>query len=325
MDLSGSRSGWHWMKMRVAMIGCGAVGSIHAAQLACLHDVELAAVYSPERESAAPFAARHGVRTVAFSVEEAISAADAAIVCSPSPLHFEQAQICLRAGCHTLIELPPCGDVAEVEELGRIAGQEGVLVGCAHTSRYLAPYVRIQIALQSGLLGEIQEISYLRYPQLRPRLWADNALVHHAAHVIDLAMHWCGGLRPLACIAFPDAFSAQSVSLVATLPGGASLTAAISYSAKLPVSKMVVVGRKHTVETDGFSYVKSDLEDLQFTGGERDVYEQAIAAQDAAFLEACRGGDAYIPWAQTEDLMRMIQRFQAFNPARGDISRLDRS
>lgn len=307
------------MKMRVAMIGCGAVGSIHAAQLACLHDVELAAVYSPDPERAASFAGRHGVRVVASSVEEAISAADAAIVCSPSPLHFQQAQICLRAGCHTLIELPPCEEAYEAKELGMIARQQGVLVGCAHTSRYLSPYVRIHAALRSGLLGEIEEISYLRYPQLRPRLWTDNALVHHAAHVIDLAMHWCGGLEPLACAAFPQASSAQSVSLMATLPAGKSLTAVISYGAKLPVSRMIVLGAKHTVETDGFSYMRSDLEELQFNGDEGDIYEQAIAAQDLHFVEACRGKNTYIPWTQTEDLMRMIQRFQALSAATRDI------
>lgn len=299
------------MKMRVAIIGCGAVGSIHAAQLVGQRDVELAAVYSPEPENAASFATRHRARLVAPSVEEAISAADAAIVCSPSPLHFEQAQICLRAGRHTLIELPPCGEVYEAEELGRIARQHDVIVGCAHTSRYLAPYMHIHSALRSGLLGEVQEIGYLRYPQLQPRVWSDNALVHHAAHVIDLAMHWCGGLEPLACAAFPHASSAQSVSLVATLPAEKLLTAAISYGAKLPVSRMVVVGAKHTVETDGFSYMRSDLEELQFKGDERDVYEQAIAAQDLHFLEACRGKRAFISWAQTEDMIRMIQRFQA--------------
>jgi 2-hydroxy-4-carboxymuconate semialdehyde hemiacetal dehydrogenase len=299
------------MKMRVAMIGCGAVGSIHAAQLSSLHGVELAAVYSPDAESAALVAGRYGARIVTSNVEEAISMADAAIVCSPSSLHFQQGQICLRAGRHTLIELPPCGEVWEAEELGRIARQQGVLVGCAHTSRYLAPYVHIHAALRSGLLGEIQEVGYLRYPQLQPRLWTDNALVHHAAHVIDLVMHWCGGLEPLACAGYPDVSCAQSVSLMAALPAGRSLTAAISYGAKLPVSRMVVVGAKHTVETDGFSYMRSDLEELQFYGDERDVYEQAIAAQDAHFLEACRGKNPFVSWTQTEDLMRMIQRFQA--------------
>jgi 2-hydroxy-4-carboxymuconate semialdehyde hemiacetal dehydrogenase len=305
--------------MRVAMIGCGAVGSIHAAQLASLHDVELAAIYTPDAESAAPIARRYGARLVASSVDEAISMADAALVCSPSPLHFQQAQICLRAGRHTLIELPPCGDVREAEELARIARQHGVLVGCAHTSRYLAPYVHIHAALQSGSLGEIKEIGYLRYPQLRPRLWADNALLHHAAHLIDLVMHWCERLEPLACAAFPHASSPQSVSLVANLPAGGPLTAAISYGAKLPVSRMVVVGAKHTVETDGFSYVRSDLEELQFDGDEREVYEQAIAAQDLHFLQACRGKSTYIPWTQTEDLMRVIRQFEELIPANKDI------
>lgn len=299
------------MKIGVAMIGCGAVGSIHAAQLAIQPDVELTAVYSPEPGCAVSFAGRYGVRTVTSSLEEAIAKADAAIVCSPTPFHFEQAKTCLRAGRHTLVELPPCGEVREAEELGRIARQQSVLLGCAHTSRYLAPYLRIHAALRSGLLGEIQEISYIRYPQLRPRLWTDNALVHHAAHVIDLVMHWCGGLEPLACVAFPNASSVESVSLVAAIPSGRSLTAAISYGAKLPVSRMVVVGAKHTLETDGFSYMMSDSEEMQFSGDECDVYERAIAAQDVHFLEACCGNDTYIPWVETENLMRTIQRFQS--------------
>ena len=298
------------MKMRVAMIGCGAVGSIHATYLAGQPDVELTAVYSPDSDSAVTFAGRYGVRTIATSVEDAVAATDAAIVCSPSAVHYEQARACLRAGRPTLIELPPCGEPREVEELGAIARQQGVLVGCAHTSRYLAPYARVQAAIQSGLLGQIQEISYIRYPQLGPRAWIDDALVHHAAHVIDLAMQWCGGLEPLACTAFPDASSAQSVSLLAMLPGGKSLTAAISYGAKLPISQMVVVGTKHTFETDGFSYTRSDIEELRFAGDERTVYEEAIAVQDAQFLGACRGENTYIPWAETENLMRMIHRFK---------------
>lgn len=313
------------MRIRVAIVGCGAVGSIHAAQLAGQPGVELTAVYGPEPESARAFAAQYGVQTVATSLDEAIAAADAVIVCSPSPLHFDQARECLGAGRHTLVELPPCGDAREAVELGAIAQQQGVLLGCTHTSRYLAPYARIHEALRSGLLGEIQEISYIRYPQLRPRQWTDNALLHHAAHVIDLVMHWCGGLEPLACVTFPRASSAQSVSLVAALPGGKSLTAAISYGARLPVGGMVVVGSKHTVETDGFGYVRSDLEEMRLTADSRDIYERAIAAQDVHFLEACRGNTTYIPWAETEDLMRMIQRFQALNAANRDISRLDRS
>lgn len=303
------------MKIRVALIGCGTVGSIHAAGLTSRRDVELTAVYSPMPDEARKFAHRYGVRSVASSVEEAASMADVAIVCSPSPLHFEQAKACIRAGRHVLIELPPCGNAREAEEIGTFARQQQVISGCAHTARYLEPYVRIHAALRSGLLGEIQEISYFRYPHLPPRLWADNALVHHAAHIIDLVMQWCGGLEPLACIALPNPSSPQSVSLLARLPAGKALTLAVSYGAKLSVSKMVVVGTNHTVETDGFSYVKSDLDEMQFIGDERNIYEQAILAQDMHFLEACRANSAYIPWPETENLMSMIQRFQALTTA----------
>lgn len=303
------------MKIRVAMIGCGAVGSIHGAYLVAQPDVELVAVYSPEQENVASFAARYGVRIVGGSVEEAIAVADAAIICSPSALHFEQSRECLRAGRHVLCELPPCNEPREAEELGAIAKQQGLILGCAHTSRYLAPYARIHAALQSGQIGEIQEVSYVRYPQVQPRAWTDNALVHHGAHPIDLALQWCGELKPIACAAYPNASSAQSVSILATLPGGRPLTATISYGAKIPISRMVVVGTTHTIETDGFSYLRSDLEELQFVGDERVVYEQAIAAQDAQFLGACRGKNAYISWAETEDLMRTIHRFRVLSDA----------
>jgi 2-hydroxy-4-carboxymuconate semialdehyde hemiacetal dehydrogenase len=302
------------MKMRVAMIGCGAVGSIHAAHLAVQPDVELIAVYSPEQENAASFTTRYGCAT-APSVEKAIAEADVAIISSPSALHFEQARECLRAGRHVLIELPPCGGPQQAEELGMIAQLQGVVLGCAHTSRYLAPYARIHAALQSGLIGEIQEIGYVRYLQPRPRAWTDNALLHHGAHLIDLAVQWCGDLKPIACAAYPDVSSAQSVSMLATLPGGKALTATISYGAKLPVSKMVVVGAKHTVETDGFSYSRSDLEELEFVGDERAVYEQAIAAQDMQFLGACRGENSYIPWTETEKSTRIVDEFRALSAA----------
>lgn len=313
------------MIFRVAMIGSGVVGSIHAAHLASHPDVELTSVYNPELENATAFAGQYRVRSVASSVEEAVSEADAAIVCSPSALHFEQTKTCLEAGRHTLVELPPCGDVGEAEELGAMARQHGVLLGCAHTSRYLEPYARIHSAIAAGMLGEIEEISYIRYPQLPSRTWIDDALFHHAAHIVDLVMHWCGGITPLACFAFPLNSAAQSVSLLASLPSGRSLTAAISYGAKFPLSRMIVVGAKHTVDTDGFSYIRSDLDTMYFSGDQRDMYEGAIAAQDIHFIEACCGKSTYVPWAETEALLRTIQRFQALSRKNADISRLDGS
>lgn len=301
------------MKTRVAIVGCGAVASIHAGNLLQDPDVELAAVYGPHLQRASSFASRYGIQEIGDSIAAVIARADVAIVCSPSALHFEQALDCLNAGLHTLVELPPCGELREAEALGSAAQKQGVLLGCAHTSRYLLPYTMIQAALELGSIGEIREISYVRYPQLRARSWTDNALLHHAAHIIDLAIQWCGELVPKACTVFPNVVSTQSASLLARLPGGGPLSIAVSYGAKLPLTRMMVVGREHTVETDGFSYLHSDLKELQFAGDEHSVYEQAIRDQDAQFLGACQKRSGFVPWAETINMIRVVKQFQALS------------
>jgi 2-hydroxy-4-carboxymuconate semialdehyde hemiacetal dehydrogenase len=298
------------MKTRIAMIGCGAVGAIHAANLAKQPGVEVTTVYSPDFESASSFASTHRILKIADSVKSASAEADVAIICSPSAVHFEQARECLNAGLHTLIELPACGSLQEAEELEAEAHRHGVLLGCAHTARYLQPYAWIQSALDAGWIGDIQAISYTRCPHLRVRPWTDNALAHHAAHALDLAVRWCGGPELLACIAIPDKDSAQTTSILARLPSGGPLSVTVSYNAQFPLSSMLVIGKKCTISTDGFSYLRSDLQELQFSGDERKVYEDAIGSQDMAFLGACRGKNSFIPWTDTMRLIRVVSEAQ---------------
>jgi 2-hydroxy-4-carboxymuconate semialdehyde hemiacetal dehydrogenase len=123
------------MALRVALIGYGAVGSIHAASLAKKPGIDLCAVYGPKPEKASAFASAHSIKYTGPTLADACSRADVAIVCSPSIVHFQQARECLQAGLHTLVELPPCEKSSEAEELGAVARRQGVLLGCAHTSR----------------------------------------------------------------------------------------------------------------------------------------------------------------------------------------------
>ena len=298
------------MKTRVAMSGCGAVGAIHAASLTRQPDVELTSVYSPDAQDALVFASKYKVPRVCDGIQSAVRNADVAIICSPSALHFDQARECLRSGLHTLIELPACGSSAEAAELGYEAMRSGVLLGCAHTARYLEPYARIQAVIEAGRIGELQAISFVRYPRLRARSWTDNALLHHAAHAIDLIKLWCGNMEPIACVASPAGLSPQSVSLLAKLPGGGPVSLTVSYQAKIPRSAMELLGAKHSIHTDGFSYLQSDLDGLNFVGEEQVVYEQGIEQQDAAFMAACHGKKGFIPWTDTVTLTQLVDHFR---------------
>jgi 2-hydroxy-4-carboxymuconate semialdehyde hemiacetal dehydrogenase len=298
------------MSIRVALIGGGGVGSIHAGQLAAEAGVELASVFSPHREMATQFASTYGIKQVSATLAGAISLADMAIVCSPSPLHFEQASECLKMGVHTLVEMPPCETLADAEELARLAEKHGVRLGCAHTSRYLVPYVRIAASIRKSELGPIQTVSYVRHHKLRERAWVDDALLHHAAHPIDLLIHWFGGILPRGCVALPQVRNAQSVSLLAKLQNGAPATVSVTYASHLPHVRMLIVGERHTIETDGFSYIRSDLANLQFDGQEQATYERAIHDQDVEFLRACRGERNGVKWQEAVELLKTVNRFQ---------------
>jgi predicted dehydrogenase len=146
----------------------------------------------------------------------------------------------------------------------------------------------------------------------------DNALVHHAAHALDLAIRWCGEIEPLACIAAPDKDSAQTASILAKLPSGGPLSVTVSYKAQMPDSLTLIIGERCTIRTDGFSYLESDLHELRFSGDEHKVYVDAIGSQDADFIGACQGKNSFISWAETMRLIRLVCEVQALStfPAR---------
>jgi predicted dehydrogenase len=216
----------------------------------------------------------------------------------------------LEYGVHTLVEMPPCETVKEAEELSEIARRLGARVQCAHTTRYLAPYRRIGESIRSGELGVVQQVEFVRHHKLKERAWTDDALLHHAAHPIDLILSWFGGIAPIGCVALPRARGAQTVSLLGSLPTGAPATISITFASKLPHMRMLIVGDRHTVETDGFSYVRSDLDHLNFSIPETQSYEKGIHDQDVDFLHSCAGKETGIDWQEAVKLIGIVNRFQ---------------
>ena len=68
---------------------------------------------------------------------------------------------------------------------------------------------------------------------------------------------------------------------------------------------MTVVGSRHTLMTDGFSFIRSDVPELerQFDGDRE--YREAIVEQDRAFLAG-----APTPWAETIRLSELTDGFR---------------
>ncbi len=119
--------------MRIAVIGAGSIGQRHLRNLLALgHDV--VAVLDPDG------ARRDEVRRIApagclvTADERAIFDGDAvaAVVCSPTHRHLDQALAAVRRGWHVFVEKPLSHTLEGIEALVEEArrGRRAVLVGC---------------------------------------------------------------------------------------------------------------------------------------------------------------------------------------------------
>lgn len=308
------------MTLKIAIVGYGAVAAVHAAQLRRHDTADAVVVYGPSRGEAEKFAFRHQIAKAAGSLEEALNMADAAIICSPSSLHFEQATASLNCGCHTLVELPACINVAQVDFLAQLAERHKRVLSCAHTSRYLTPYQRIDEAIKNKGLGEMRQIEYLRHLILNKRGWSDDALLHHAQHPLDLLLMWFGHFQPLFCSALPLEGEVRNASLLGQLENGAPVSISISYDSKLPKTRMVLVGSQATVETDGFTFLHSSIETMQENFDEQENYHDAIHRQDLEFFAACLGKSKAVPWSVTRQLTALVSDFRKMRISTGSAA-----
>jgi predicted dehydrogenase len=142
------------------------------------------------------------------------------------------------------------------------------------------------------------------------RSWRDDALLHHASHPVDLLTDWFGEFEPTNCIGIMDGEFYTDVALTARLPNGASVTIAISYTAKIPQTRMTVIGEEHTVVAEGFQSIASDDDELVWQGNPTAIYTQAIQEQDLAFLMHCQTGSGGIPWSETIKLTCHVDTFR---------------
>ena len=294
--------------MRIGIIGYGAVAAVHAKGLRhCGADLRV--VCGPDAAKAAAFASANGVAGSTDLVETLCGECDAVIVASPSEYHFAQALAVLRSGRHCLVELPACASAAEARDLLCASLAARVVLQCAHTTRYLPGISRVSGWLRGRALGEILHVQSSRAIPPRRRSWVDDAVLHHAAHHLDLLLHWFGAVEPLACVTFPGVRRSQDAVLTGRLENRAPVNISVSYTSRIRETRLTVVGSDHTITTDGFSFIDSDHVEFAWHGDEQENYEAAVEAQDRSFIQAASGGEGGVPWQETLWLAECLDRF----------------
>lgn len=133
--------------MKVAVIGAGHMGRLHAEKFARCEGAELVAVVDPDAARAEAVAKPHHVKF--FSrYKEIFPLAEAAVIAAPTDRHHEIAAACLDAGLHVLVEKPIARTLAEADELVALAAKKNVVLEVGHVERYnramLALFERVE-------------------------------------------------------------------------------------------------------------------------------------------------------------------------------------
>ena len=171
-------------RLKVAVIGCGHLGTIHARLLATRTDAELVAVVDPVPESRQRVAEAHGCRALA-EPQELVGLADAVVVAAPTCLHAAVSLPLLSQGLDLLIEKPIAADVDEAQQIAAAAERHGRIVAVGHVERFNPAW---KMAVEQCGRGRILAIESARLAPFTFRSLDVGVVLDLMIHDIDLVL-----------------------------------------------------------------------------------------------------------------------------------------
>ena len=146
---------------RIAIIGAGAVGGLHAAAIKALDHAELIAIVDVLEEKASAFGALHGCKPYT-DLETMIGEEkpDIAILAIPTFLHCEYVGRCGAKGVNVLCEKPVEMDLGQARKLIQSAKDHKINLMVAQVVRFMQGYVEVKSMYDKGELGDIM-MAYL--------------------------------------------------------------------------------------------------------------------------------------------------------------------
>ena len=196
--------------IKVGIIGCGNMGSMHAACYEAL-GVPVTAVADLRPEYAQKIAGKCGAEiyeTGMALIERAdVSAVD---ICLPTDLHVSHAVAAMRKGLDVFVEKPVCIREDEMEEIQRVKKETGRRIQVGQVLRFWPEYVWLKAAADSGRFGRIQCGEFRRLSPLP--IWSYEGWLlnpeRSGGAAIDMHVHDVDFVRYL--LGEPDTVKAQA-------------------------------------------------------------------------------------------------------------------
>lgn len=291
-------------KPRIGLVGAGGIASAHLpGLLAAAGELRVfSEAYGPV------FGEDAGVRR-ADSLDDLIDWAEIIDVATPSDTHYRIAAQALTAGRHVICEKPLALRVEDAAELVALAERRGVRLFPAHVVRYFPAYWQAKRAVDSGSLGELAVMRFVRSGSFPGQSWfadtrrSGGVVGDLMIHDLDIARWLAGdvvrvsavrrrideGERPVEAAHVLLVHASGTISHVSGLWGAPDLRFTTEFSVTGTLGSVThASGAEENYVIDpsslaaGSNFLPAHDED------DADPYTMEIAA----FVDACRGGPA---------------------------------
>jgi predicted dehydrogenase len=252
---------------RVLVVGCGSIGTRHAANLLAL-GVEQVLACDPDPDRLAALTSRHSLEGFE-SLEAALAAGpDAVLICTPNHTHVPIALAAARAGCHLFVEKPLSHTLEGVAELRDLVQRHRLTALGACEMRFYRPVATLKRLIDDGAVGRVLAVQnefghYL--PNWRPaadyrrsysaRGAEGGGIVLDAIQDLDYLMWFLGDVAGVFCawarVSDLEIDTEDTANMVLRFQSGALGSLHLDYTQRFKRRRSEVVGSEGTLIWEG--------------------------------------------------------------------------
>ncbi|AEK56188.1 MULTISPECIES: inositol 2-dehydrogenase [Brucella] len=144
------------MVTRLALLGAGRIGKVHAGAIASDRRARLVAVADANEDAAKAIADASGAQVRSIDEIERASDVDAVLICTPTNTHADLIERFARAGKAVFCEKPIDLDIARVHACLAVIRETGAKVMLGFNRRFDPHFVAVRKAIDDGRIGKVE-------------------------------------------------------------------------------------------------------------------------------------------------------------------------
>jgi predicted dehydrogenase len=229
-------------RMRLGIVGAGAIARAYAAAIRSGASARLAAVADVDRGAAEAMAGAAGATAFRSHADLAESGlCDAVVITTPPVTHAPIAIDLASQRLPILCEKPLSVDLGSAIRMTRAATENGVLLSMASKFRFVEDLIRAREMIDSGAIGRplVLENTFTSVVDMRtrwnsdPKISGGGVLIDNGTHSVDIVRYMFGQITDVLAVPGPriqEMAVEDSVTLMARTQDGKQATIETSWS-----------------------------------------------------------------------------------------------